>query len=125
MRLVEPAVKSKLSRWMLDGADPVLRVNAAGILAKLPSQDSSQSVATVLAHDDKVRYLYTTAVVSRVCATDWKSAARFALTPTAHPKPAWAARKLAAEVLNPRDAGARWCSALMLRDLSPALGEAQ
>lgn len=122
--MVEPAAKTKLSRWMLDGADPVLRVNAAGILAKLPSQDNARQVASVLAHDDQVRHLYTTAVISRVCSTDWKSASRLALAPTAHPKPAWAARKFAAEALNPRDAGARWCAALMLRDLSPALGEA-
>lgn len=120
--MVEPAVANKLNRWMLDGPDPVLRVNAAGILAKLPSQDTARQVASVLVHDDEVRQLYTTAVVSRVCSADWQAATRLVREPVAHPNAVWAARKFAAEALNPRDAGARWCAALMLRELSPALG---
>lgn len=120
--MVEPAAIENLNRWMLDGSDPVLRVNAAGILAKLPSADAARQVASVLVHDDEVRRLYTTAVVSRVCSLDWRAAARVAHVPATHPDPAWAARTLAAEALNPRDAGARWCAAHMVRELSPALG---
>lgn len=123
--MVEPAAASKLNRWMLDGSDPVLRVNAAGILAKLASRDAARQVASVLTHDDDVRRLYSTAVVARVCSLDWKAASRIALKPAAHANPEWAARKFATEALNPRDAGARWCSALMLRELSPALGGSQ
>jgi transcriptional regulator with XRE-family HTH domain len=120
--LVEPGALPKLRRWMTDGGDAVLRVNAAGILAKLPGQGAAPQIASVLAHDDEVRRLYSTAVAARVCALDWPAAARFAENPAAAAHPERAARRLAAEALSPRDAGARWCSALMLRDLAPVLG---
>jgi hypothetical protein len=38
--MVEPAIATRLKRWMVEGSDPVLRVNAAGILAKMPSQET-------------------------------------------------------------------------------------
>ena len=76
----------------------------------------------MLEHDDSVRKLYTTAVLARVCALDWTVAGRIAADPFAFPKKsAYLARRLAHEVLNPQDAGARWVSATLLRDLSPAL----
>jgi len=113
----------ELRRWMRDGAEPVLRVNAAGILAKLPGQDSSREVATVLAADDETRMLYQTAVLSRVCVLDWDTAAAVAadLAATSPKRAQFLASRLAAETLNPRDAGARWCSAVLLRDLAPQL----
>ncbi|WP_157128898.1 hypothetical protein [Nocardia amamiensis] len=37
--------------------------------------------------------------------------------------PVLAAQRFAAEALNPSDAGARWCSAVMLSKLSPLLGK--
>jgi transcriptional regulator with XRE-family HTH domain len=123
--LVEAAALPRLRRWMTDGGEAVLRVNAAGILAKLPGQGAAPQVAMVLAADDEVRRLYSTAVAARVCALDWSAAAQFAADPAAAPHPGRAARRLAAEALNPRDAGARWCAALMLRDLAPALGGRQ
>jgi hypothetical protein len=109
---------------MADGTDPVLRVNAAGILAKVPGQGPAREVATVLAGDDETRRLYLTAVLSRVCVLDWQTAGRLAADPMAVSpgKAAFVAARLAGEVLNPRDAGARWCSAALLRDLSPLLG---
>src|SRR5262249_58601815 len=113
----------RLHRWMTDGADPVLRVNAAGILAKLPDQTRARDVATVLAGDDATRHLYTTAVLARVCVLGWDAAQRIAADPLTIPagKARFIAQRLASEVLNPRDAGARWCAATMLRDLSPLL----
>lgn len=119
---VDAPVTVRLRRWMLNGETPVLRVNAAGILAKVPSQDSAVEVVRVLDHDNEVRELYTTAVLARVCALDWPIAGRIAADPFAFPrKVSYLATRLAGEVLNPRDAGARWAAATVLRDLSPAL----
>lgn len=115
--------KTKLRRWMHSGTDPVLRVNAAGILAKVPGQDSADEVVKVLAHDPETRQLYMTAVASRVCGLDWTAARRLASDPRSLPQDApFLAARFAEEVTNPSDAGARWCSAVMLRDLSPLLG---
>jgi hypothetical protein len=107
---------------MNDGNNPVLRVNATGILAKLQDQDTARQVAVVLDADAEVRQLYTTAVVSRVGGLPWATAAKLASgqVPTQRQAHFLAAR-LCQEVLNPRDAGARWCSASLLRDLSPLL----
>jgi transcriptional regulator with XRE-family HTH domain len=122
--MVDRTSARRLRRWMADGTDPVLRVNAAGILAKIPGQGTARAVATVLAGDEETRRLYQTAVLSRVCVLDWRTAGRLAADPTvvAPGKAAFLATRLAGEVLNPRDAGARWCSAALLRDLSPLLG---
>lgn len=112
-----------LRRWMADGSDAVLRVNAAGILAKVPGQSTAVDVARVLVHDDEVRALYSTAVVARACAMEWGAASRIVADPlSAGGQAAYVGRRLAAEVTNARDAGARWCAAGMLRDLSPLLG---
>jgi transcriptional regulator with XRE-family HTH domain len=112
----------KLRTWMTDGHSAVLRVNAAGILAKLEDQDAAEQVALVLDADAEVRQLYTTAVIARVGALQWNTAASLAAgqVPTQRQAHFLAAR-LSREVLNPRDAGARWCSASLLRDLSPQL----
>lgn len=120
--LVDRPSMPRLRRWMRDGASPVLRVNAAGILAKVPDRDTSYDVATCLAGDAEVQQLYRTAVLARTCALDWPAAERLASDPTAAPNASYVAARLAREVLNARDAGARWCSAAMLRDLSPLLG---
>lgn len=119
---VDAPVTARLRRWMLNGDTALLRVNAAGILAKVPGQDHAVEVTRVLQHDDQVRELYGTAVLARVGALDWTTARRIAVEPMAYPKKlAFLARRLADEVLNPRDAGARWISASLLRDLSPVL----
>jgi len=122
--LADAACLSRLKRWMYDGSNPVLRVNAAGILAKVPGQDPSGDVCRALASDHEARHLYATAVASRVCGLDWETAARLAADPCAMPKKAlFLAARFSTEVTNPRDAGARWCSAVMLRDISPLLGK--
>ncbi len=117
------AVASELTA-SLAGNDPVLRVNAAGILAKLPGQHEAARVSAALRRDDSMRGRYMTAVVARVCGVDWQSAEHLAGRPTAFRQPGLAARQFAREVVNERDAGARWCSAAMLQalSLSPMIG---
>jgi transcriptional regulator with XRE-family HTH domain len=120
--LTDKASKRHLVGWMQDGGNPVLRVNAAGILAKVPSQDAAEQVADMLEADAEMRQLYSTAVIARVGALPWGTASRLAagLVPTQRQAHFLAAR-LSREVLNPRDVGARWCSATLLRDLSSLL----
>lgn len=83
----------RLVRWMDDGGTDVLRVNAAGILAKTGEPERLNAVALALSRDGEIRELYVRALRSRV----GRSVAA-----------------LAAETLNPNDAGARWCSAWLL-----------
>ncbi|MFJ6213730.1 helix-turn-helix domain-containing protein [Streptomyces sp. NPDC092296] len=121
--LTDKASTANLRQWMQDGDVPILRVNAAGILAKLFGQGHADQVARVLTHDEEVRHLYLTAVTSRVCAVDWTAAGRIASQPTAYaPRADFLAARFAREALNPRDSGARWCSSVMLRELSPMIG---
>jgi transcriptional regulator with XRE-family HTH domain len=88
-----------LARWMTDGDTPVLRVNAAGILAKTHG-DLLDEVALALGRDDDARGRYLWALTRRVGDS---------------------VAALAGEVRNPRDAGARWCAASLLgQDGSPA-----
>lgn len=94
----------RLTRWMTDGNTAVLRVNAAGILAKTRQFDMLDDVALTLRRDDQTRERYVWALTARAGRS---------------------VRSLAAEVLNPRDAGARWCAAQLLsQDGSPAAREA-
>lgn len=119
--IVDRGAVRSLRRWMIDG-EPILRVNAAGILAKLPGQDWSETVVQTLGHDSELRDRYLTAVVARVMSTDRPTAATMVRDPRMVPRPALAAEKFAREAVNPVDAGARWCSGAMLQRLSPALG---
>ncbi|MFJ9694884.1 hypothetical protein [Kitasatospora sp. NPDC101183] len=120
--LADTPTTSRLRGWMKDGGTPLLRVNAAGILAKRPGQDSAVEVARVLAHDPEVRHLYSTAVLARVGGLEWNRAQALAADlRTAGDTAQFLAARLAAETLNTRDAGARWCAAIMLRDLTPLL----
>lgn len=115
----------RLRRWMREGSEPVLRVNATGILAKIAGQDEAARVVRTLEHDEETRHLYMTAVTARVAGLDWESARRLVLDPQGMPKRAnLLASRFAREATNPRDAGARWCSAFMLKDISPLVGRA-
>lgn len=108
---------------MTDGDSAILRVNSAGILAKLPGAEKATEVARVLAHDEDVRHLYMTAVTARTCGVDWTTAGAIALDPAAYTHRAqYLAQRFAKEALNPRDADARWCSSVMLQQLSPMIG---
>lgn len=87
------AGRLRLAQWMRDGESDVLRVNAAGILAKMGVPELLDKVSLCLQHDAAVRQRYVTALVARA----GHSTAR-----------------LATEVTNPHDSGARWCSAWLL-----------
>jgi transcriptional regulator with XRE-family HTH domain len=90
----------RLARWAEGGDTGVLRVNAAGILAKTPDLDAAGLAALLLRRDEGIRSRYLRAVSARV-----------GINPAA----------LTAELRNPRDAGARWCAAWLLsRVHSPA-----
>jgi transcriptional regulator with XRE-family HTH domain len=120
--LSDKASRRNLNRWMIDGDTPILRVNAAGILAKLPGQESAEQVATVLTGDLETRQLYTTAVIARVGALPWDVASEVAKGRLLSAQQAqFLAVRFAREALNPRDSGARWCSATMLRNLGHLL----
>ena len=114
---------ARLRQWADGGEHAILRVNAVGILAKLPRSDYAGRIAEALSHDDEMRGLYLTAVTGRVCAVDWAVAESITTSPHAHVKDApYLAARFAQEAVNPRDVGARWCSSHMLRELSPLLG---
>lgn len=109
-----------LNGWMSTGTSAVLRVNSAGILAKLGKPNVEDKVVAKLKTDRDSRHLYLTAVSSRVLALEWNQAAKFAET-VEHATPetrcdltAAQLSKLAHELTNPRDGGARWCSAILL-----------
>jgi transcriptional regulator with XRE-family HTH domain len=108
-----------LAGWMRDGATPVLRVNSAGILAKLGPADISDEVISVLRRDGDTRHLYLTAVASRVLAMPWDAAGKLvASSPgiiTDSPDQiAGLAVRLGQEARHSKDGAARWCSVVLL-----------
>ena len=111
---------SFLGEWMTTGANAVLRVNSAGILAKLGEPTVADTVVTNLKADRDSRQLYLTAVSSRVLALEWDHAAQLAARierTTLDVRPDLTAAQLAvlaSELTNPSDSAARWCSALLL-----------
>lgn len=120
--LADRGAVAHLRRWLDDGDSAVLRVNAAGILAKVPGQVEARRVTTALNRDAEVRDRYMTAVVARVCGLEWSVAADFAHNPSGFPHPILVAQRFAREAVSDRDAGARWCAAAMLQALSPIIG---
>ncbi|WP_433734815.1 twin-arginine translocation signal domain-containing protein [Nocardia sp. CA-129566] len=120
--VIDKPVLRRLQRWMETEDSDIVRVNAAGILAKAPGQPAADHVAAVLQHDADVQARYLTAVVARVLGIDHATAAEYVSDPYALPAVHLAAQRLAAEAINPNDVGARWCSATMLARLSPLLG---
>jgi transcriptional regulator with XRE-family HTH domain len=107
-----------LTGWMQRADDAVLRVNSAGILAKLGMPIVADSVITTLKSHCDTRQLYLTAVTSRVLTMPWDQAADFAAgvekQVPLQELPAEHVVRLASEVQNPRDGAARWCSAVLL-----------
>jgi transcriptional regulator with XRE-family HTH domain len=109
-----------LASWMRDGNTPVLRVNSAGILAKLGQADISDQVISALRQDADTRHLYLTAVASRVLAMPWEEAGKLAgggaapyhAMPTGHA--AELAVRLSQEIRHSQDGAARWCSVVLL-----------
>jgi transcriptional regulator with XRE-family HTH domain len=114
-----------LVKWAGSG-NSLLRVNAAGILAKMKSPTLDNEAVTVLRTSGEVRELYLTTVASRVLSLPWDDAASLAASGE-HLPSAEAVQALSAELGNPADAGARWCSAVYLartRDHDPAVTDA-
>jgi hypothetical protein len=116
----------RLVAWMRGNATAVLRVNAAGILAKVGPPDLGDAAILTLREDSDVRRLYLTAVASRVLSTPWEQASQLAeAAVNATPSEGslfeggqpWIAERLASELTNNRDAAARWCSTLFLSNL--------
>jgi hypothetical protein len=113
-----------LTSWARHGDSPVLRVNAAGVLAKVGDPDLGDAVINVLVRDHDARQLYLTAVTCRVLAMPWERAGRLAANLGSstvdasgldgHPD---LVDRLAAELSSPRDAAARWCCAVLLANL--------
>jgi hypothetical protein len=77
----------------------------------MDSPAMTDSVVTALRSDHAARALYLAAVASRVLRISWADAARMA---TGSAISGDGVEALAAELRNPRDAAARWCSAALL-----------
>jgi transcriptional regulator with XRE-family HTH domain len=83
----------RLARWADDGDSDILRVNAAGVLAKTRDLEVAGLPAEILGRDRDVRTRYLRALVAR----------------TGRDR-----TQLIAEVQNPADSGARWCAGWLL-----------
>jgi hypothetical protein len=105
-----PSVAS-LAKWSRSGK-ALLRVNAAGILAKVGSPTVDNEAVSVLQADAEARELYLTAVLHRVLGLDWDTAANLAASSEAFNPDQL--KRLQAELSNPNDSGARYCSVLLL-----------
>jgi hypothetical protein len=103
---------ASLAKWARRGS-PVLRVNAAGILAKVGSPALDDEVVQVLKADQEARDLYLTAVVARVLGMPWDDAGRLATSAQPLAEDGYL-QAFAEELTNRADSGARWCSVVML-----------
>lgn len=129
----DDSARRGLVAWMRRGPTAVLRVNSAGILAKVGSPELGDAAISAIRGDDDARHLYLTAVASRVLDASWDEAAHVAASVDGRgdrpvvglaKRETWAAERLAAELTNPRDAAARWCSAVLLATLPEAQHDA-
>lgn len=105
-----PSIAS-LAKWSRSGK-ALLRVNAVGILAKVGSPTIDNEAVSVLRADGETRELYQTAVLHRVLGLDWDASANLAASP--EPFSPEHLLSLRAELANPNDSGARYCSVLLL-----------
>jgi hypothetical protein len=113
-----------LVTWMSNGSTPIVRVNAAGILAKVGVDDLSDAVIATLRADPEARHLYLSAVASRALNISWDNATRLASDAVAcsglqsqqrsHGLNNRTTRRLINELANSRDSAARWCSTVLL-----------
>ncbi|MET7769074.1 helix-turn-helix transcriptional regulator [Nocardia sp. NPDC005366] len=117
---LDHATIRRMLGWAQNDSSEIIRVNAAGILAKTPAAPA-ESIVRFLAHDDEVSRRYMTAVLARIMGTDHSHAAGYLVAPETLPSPAVIAERLAVESLNRTDVGARWCAATMLARMSPYL----
>ena len=101
-----------LAKWSRSGT-AVLRVNAAGILAKVKSPLVDNEAIAVLRDDGDVRERYLTAVLSRVLTLPWDAAYNVATSGHGLTDAGQLGTVIGA-LGNPHDSGARWCSTVML-----------
>ncbi|GAB1688796.1 helix-turn-helix domain-containing protein [Krasilnikovia sp. M28-CT-15] len=101
-----------LVKWSRAGT-AVLRVNAAGILAKVGSPLVDSEAIAALRTNATVRELYLTAVLSRVLALPWGEANNLASSQSGLANPEHVVA-MSTELNNPYDSVARWCSTVML-----------
>ncbi len=114
----EGLAPNQLPEWITKPADPVLRVNAAGIAAKIAGHDVAEAAVQALGTDEQMRQRYLTAVIHRACRIAWASAEQLASSRhIGHVLPEPAIGAIAAELEYRNDAGARWCAAFILADL--------
>jgi transcriptional regulator with XRE-family HTH domain len=121
---------ASLTGWMKRAPNAVLRVNAAGVLAKVGSASLTDNVVQTLKSHAGTRQLYLTAVASRVLELPWEHAAKMATVVERGPaqlpellsldQAGYATSKLAAELHNPRDGAARWCAVVLMDQLRAA-----
>jgi hypothetical protein len=114
----DPPCLGSLLRWMREGS-ALLRVNSAGILAKVGVPAMDDDVVRALTADPESRDLYLTAVVRRVLGMPWDDASHLARQ-GGPLHDAGQVESFAAEARNPYDSGARWCSVLLLARTRPA-----
>lgn len=121
--LHERSSSDTLTDWMRKGATPVLRVNSAGILAKMGTADITDEVVRLLCGDVDTRHLYMTAVTSRVLSVPWAAAAQIAgsdgsisatVTDLSTERTSEIAALLGDEAKGSQDGAARWCSIVLL-----------
>ncbi|WP_040794093.1 helix-turn-helix domain-containing protein [Nocardia higoensis] len=117
---LDHATMRRMLLWAQNDPSEIIRVNAAGILAKT-TDAPAETIAGILAHDHDVSRRYMTAVLSRVLDIDHGNAAGYVIAPETLPSPEAVAAKLATESINRHDVGARWCAATMLARMSPYL----
>jgi transcriptional regulator with XRE-family HTH domain len=117
---IDKSTVRRMLMWAQDDGSELVRVNAAGILAKIQA-GPADAVVRVLTHDYDVSRRYMTAVVARVLGVDHGQAAGYVVSPETAPVQQLA-QSLTAETINPNDVGARWSAATMLARLSPHLG---
>lgn len=128
----QPSAKT-LTHWMKQASSPILRVNSAGVLAKLASPRFDNDVVRTLKSNLGTRRLYVAAVASRVLQVPWGEAKQLAVDVEQGPRQllgrfpgdraGYLVNRLASEIGNPRDSAARWCSVVLLDQLQQASPE--
>jgi transcriptional regulator with XRE-family HTH domain len=106
---------ASLSTWMRRGS-PILRANSTGILAKVGSPVLNETVVRTLKADGEARQIYLTAVVNRLLGLPWDEAGKLARQGL---QDDGQVARVAAELANPYDSGARWCSMYLLARTRP------
>ncbi|MEU8364353.1 hypothetical protein AB0C27_50880 [Nonomuraea sp. NPDC048882] len=114
--------ETTLRRWMAESPDATLRVNSAGVLAKIQNSEGSEAALNQLGKDVAMREKYLTAVAHRVLGLNWSLAEKRVQSlesPAVWQNlPSVMLNKfigaLSEELASSTDGGARWCSTVLL-----------